>query len=159
MSLSFPLYFTVAAESLDVDFLAEAVADGSNVDWDAAESGAGTPDVLEVVRQLRVLAAVGVAARARTVQWGYFEIRAEVGSGTFGTVYRAWDPRLEREVALKLLAADATGGADPRHARRTHARAPSPSQRRHGIRRRCIRGTCRPLDGVRHRAHPETAAR
>jgi serine/threonine protein kinase len=35
--------------------------------------------------------------------WGPFEIRERVGSGSFGTVYRALDPRLNREIAVKLL--------------------------------------------------------
>ena len=35
--------------------------------------------------------------------WGSFRLLARVGHGGFGEVYRAWDPSLEREVALKLL--------------------------------------------------------
>jgi serine/threonine-protein kinase len=42
-------------------------------------------------------------SRVRLTAWGPLSIRAEVGSGSFGTVFRAWDPRLDREVALKLL--------------------------------------------------------
>lgn len=34
---------------------------------------------------------------------GRYEIRAEVGRGGMATVYRAYDPRFEREVALKVL--------------------------------------------------------
>jgi non-specific serine/threonine protein kinase len=34
--------------------------------------------------------------------WGTLEIRAQVGEGSFGDVYRAWDTVLERDVALKL---------------------------------------------------------
>lgn len=33
---------------------------------------------------------------------GRFEIRARLGAGAFGTVYRAYDPQLDREVALKV---------------------------------------------------------
>ena len=39
----------------------------------------------------------------QTRAWGGLEIREKVGEGAFGEVYRAWDPQLEREVALKLL--------------------------------------------------------
>ncbi|MBC8067716.1 MAG: serine/threonine protein kinase, partial [Deltaproteobacteria bacterium] len=33
---------------------------------------------------------------------GRFELRARIGAGSFGRVYAAWDPRLQRTVALKL---------------------------------------------------------
>ncbi len=33
---------------------------------------------------------------------GRFVIRAQLGSGAFGTVYRAYDPQLDREIALKV---------------------------------------------------------
>ncbi len=34
---------------------------------------------------------------------GRYEIKSELGRGGMATVYRAWDPRFEREVALKVL--------------------------------------------------------
>lgn len=39
---------------------------------------------------------------AGTVRLDRFELRSELGVGSFGYVFRAWDPRLEREVALKV---------------------------------------------------------
>ena len=40
---------------------------------------------------------------------GRFEIRGKLGSGAFGTVYRAHDPHLDRDVALKVPHPDRIG--------------------------------------------------
>jgi eukaryotic-like serine/threonine-protein kinase len=91
--------------------LAAAVADGSDVDWDRAVSTAQNADERQVLQQLKILADVGSAARASGMTWGPLEIRGELGVGTFGTVFRAWDVRLERDVALKLLHERCSEGA------------------------------------------------
>jgi eukaryotic-like serine/threonine-protein kinase len=82
--------------------IAQAVTDEADVDWTSAEATTDPQD-LEAVRQLRLIASIGQAARRLATRWGPFVIRQAIGSGTFGTVYRAWDPKLEREIALKLL--------------------------------------------------------
>lgn len=41
--------------------------------------------------------------RVDDATWGHIQIRGEIGRGTSGTVYRAWDERLARPVALKLF--------------------------------------------------------
>ncbi len=96
--------------------LAEAVADAVTVDWKEAESRAPEVDS-SVIRQLRALADLAAIHRATPHdlhdpalkpggKWGPLEIRREIGHGAFATVYLAWDPSLEREVALKLLHAN-----------------------------------------------------
>jgi tetratricopeptide (TPR) repeat protein len=96
--------------------LAAAIADGEAADLD--EAGLD-PSQRETVAKLRAIASIrhvfsslssdGVAsARQRLVlacgdTWGPFRILGHVGRGRFGDVYRAWDPTLDREVALKLI--------------------------------------------------------
>ncbi len=105
-------------EDEPLDGLADAVLEGQPVDWASEES---TPDApgREVVRQLKVLA--GIAELHRTLadetpvsersdvpeehleRWGRLRILERIGHGSFGDVYRAWDSKLDREVAVKLL--------------------------------------------------------
>jgi len=97
----------------------EAITDGRVEDWDALRAQA--PDALtrDRLRELAAIAAIGRAhatgetrvAPPLPFQWGSLEVREHVAHGAHGDVYRAWDPRLERDVALKLLRPD--GSSDP----------------------------------------------
>ena len=98
-----------------VDLLVNAVLDGRPVDWDSAESSASSGDQRAQIRHFRTLAAIAalhreseapqteMPAAAKAEQWGPLRLLERIGEGSFGEVYRAWDTKLAREVALKLL--------------------------------------------------------
>jgi serine/threonine protein kinase len=104
------------AEQRDLDDLAESVASRERVDWDRAEVLAET---LETRAELRALRDVErLAEFHHTLQrdaapapaeglgrWGDLLLLERVATGGGSEVYRAWDPALQREVALKLLIA------------------------------------------------------
>ena len=114
--------------------LVTAIADGTPVDW------ARAPHTLlphlqhlervvrghEAVRSQRVrrdaapvhetLLTEARRKRGQTeqplrVEWGPLVVHEKIGRGSFGDVYRAWDPRLDREVALKLIPEDISAAA------------------------------------------------
>jgi eukaryotic-like serine/threonine-protein kinase len=117
----------MSGDPLRLDALLESVADGSEVDWDAAEAAADE-NQRRIVRNLRLVASIAqvhrsipdevsagpapepglptVGANEALQRWGHLLILETIGEGSFGDVYRARDPWLDRQVALKLLKPD-----------------------------------------------------
>jgi serine/threonine protein kinase/tetratricopeptide (TPR) repeat protein len=113
----------------DALIVAGAIADGSSIDWDRLTTGMFSSELHRLV-QLRVIdmiaranghpsnesnpdagpkappvatAATPPARESHLGQWGELLLIEEIGEGSFGTVYRAHDPKLDRPVAVKLL--------------------------------------------------------
>jgi protein kinase-like protein len=113
--------------------VAAAVADGAAVDWAELERRVTGDEERRLLRGLRLLAQVGQlhestdasadetteapAGSAESIthtstdtpRWGRYELRERIGQGGQGSVYRAWDPQLECEVALKVMRSDLAG--------------------------------------------------
>ena len=109
----------------------EAIADGLPIDWSSTDAADLTPEDRRLVAELRVLeslhalhrrqgaspgtglpqADVTTTTAATRSAWGHLQIKGILGTGGFGVVFRAWDPYLASEVALKILTKD-TGIGD-----------------------------------------------
>ncbi len=107
--------------------LVEALAKGEAVDWQQAESSAASAEEKDQIRALAAIAEVATFHRTWLAEggivgdldeeeeqddevpthWGELEILERVGRGSFGDVYKAREPRLDRIVALKLIRASA----------------------------------------------------
>ena len=109
--------------------VAAALADGTPLDWESAAQSITSEEDRRLLAELRFIAGIArttlgessdavapagagtgsersAAPRDTHVacgDWGPLKIIEHVGRGTFGDVYRAWDTRLDREVALKIL--------------------------------------------------------
>ena len=89
--------------------LAEAIADGTQVDWQQAV--ANDPGSSDSIGALRVLESLGAAhtpppSPPLPASWGPLSIQEKIGEGAMGEVDRAFDPSLQRHVALKLLSGE-----------------------------------------------------
>jgi Tol biopolymer transport system component len=115
------------------DSVTGSISDGSPVDWDLAETSAGDEEEQARLRVLRDIEKVAqgfhalqaspvpgelevsaeISVKSERRQWGDLVVLELARSGANGEVWRAWDPWLQREVALKFLQVErAQGGVE-----------------------------------------------
>ena len=78
------------------------ISSGEPVDWKEIQDQMATPDQAAIVEELRSLERYARVNEEIPASWGRFQIVQQIGVGTFGVVYRAVDPTLQIEVALKV---------------------------------------------------------
>ena len=82
--------------------VAGKISNGVPVDWKELQDQIATPDQAAVAEELRSLERYARVNEQVPVSWGRFQIIEQIGVGTFGVVYRAIEPTLQIEVALKI---------------------------------------------------------
>ena len=106
--------------------LVDAVCNREDVDWDASEKTSESSEERAFIHSLRILRGIAdhgaplsrieLAARpagaddasslpkdVQRATWGHLVLLEKIGHGSYGEVYRAWDPKLSTDVALKLI--------------------------------------------------------
>jgi serine/threonine-protein kinase len=127
-----PIHDALSPDEEELLPLVVAIADGTPVDWpsidsplipqlrhlerlvqghDAVRSAPRQSDRADETLLTEARRKAAGAADALRVQWGPLIVFEKIGRGSFGDVYRAWDPRLDREVALKLIPEDISAAA------------------------------------------------
>lgn len=113
-----------AADDDRFESIASAIAEGDSVEWASEESVELSAEDSRILGELRSIEAIASAqARLRATasdtelttdrpssdleaplqRWGHLSIIAKLDEGAFGSVYKAHDGRLAKDVALKLL--------------------------------------------------------
>lgn len=95
----------------DPEDLLASISDGQPADWAAAERDANEAQRprLSILHGLSRIAAFNRELqrapedRSGPARWGDLVLLERLGTGSRGEVWRAWEPALEREVALKLI--------------------------------------------------------
>ena len=82
--------------------VAGKISSGVPVDWKELQDQIATPDQAAVAEELRSLERYARVNEEVPKSWGRFQVVEQIGIGTFGVVYRAVDPTLQIEVALKV---------------------------------------------------------
>lgn len=123
-------------DSDDILRIAEAIADETPVDWGSCEPA--SPEDKLRLENLKVVESVAAAYRSLHAsgsgqddsspsgarykpgpeqvlfEWGHLKVVEKLGGGSTGEVFRAYDPILDREVALKLWRSDPAAPAAAR---------------------------------------------
>jgi serine/threonine-protein kinase len=113
----------LTAEERALADLAASVADGDQVEWSAASARVAERD-RRLVRHLKLVESISQVYRtipaddiqevspdeAAVERWGTLLLLERIGEGMSGEVHRAWDSRLHRDVAVKLLHPVWSGG-------------------------------------------------
>ena len=100
--------------------VAAQISNSEEVDWERVEQEPSDASTTQVVRELRVLERIAEFHRsdlpsdastpgreaprpAALGTWGHLSLRELIDKGAYGSVYRAHDPNLQTDVALKLV--------------------------------------------------------
>lgn len=97
-----------------------AIADQAPVPWDLLAHTSLQPGELEGLRLIADVARAfrgqgtpkAAASRPIAFNWNGLQVTEQLGAGSYGEVWRAFDPWLERDVALKLFRGHASAGLD-----------------------------------------------